>query len=534
MHRAAGPACLAAALVWSALCWRPPAVLGAGPLDEQTAQEIRDYVSSELERLAVPGAAVVVVQDDQIVFGEGFGIAQPDGTPATAQTPFRLASVSKSITALAVMQQVEAGNLELDALVRDYLPWFGADGSDTARITVRDLLGQTSGWSTPDGRAELADDATDDAALERNVRRLAEVPLSHPIGQFEYSNANYNALGLLVATVSGQSFEDYVRDQVFDPLEMHHSFADQLGAADDGLATGYYPVFGVPIPFELGFVRAEVPAGFIAASAEDLGHMLIAHLNGGRYGDAKVLSEAGVRSLHEPLSHPDGPWDGYAMGLWVYPFFDVGALTAGPDGVQAYDVPVVLEHGGDHANFATGIIMAPEDGWGVAVLMNLNDEAAASRYHKLHTGIMALLLGGEALPATADEDFLGQNFKAILAGIVVLQLIGVAWALRRLRHWRQRPETAPHTRLAIARHLVLPLVVDLGVPIAIWTIISERGGAPFDVVMRWAPDIAMGVIVIALLGVGWGILRTILTVRLMRGSGPKETAPAADPMPSPG
>ncbi len=493
-----------------------PILRAAGPLDDQTAQQIRDYVTSELSRLAVPGAAVVVVHDDQIVFDEGFGIAQPDGTPATPQTPFRLASVSKSITALAVMQQVEAGNLELDAPVRDYLPWFGADGSDTARITVRDLLGQTSGWTTSDGLVELADDATDDAALERNVRRLAETPLSHPIGQFEYSNANYDALGLLVATVSGQSFEDYLRDHVFDPLEMHHSFADQQGAANDGLASGYYPFFGIPIPFDLGFVRAEVPAGFIAASAEDLGHMLIAHLNGGRYGDAQVLSEAGVRSLHEPLSHPNGAWDGYAMGLWVYPLWDLGELSSGQDGLQAYDVPVVLEHGGDHANFATGIIMAPEAGWGVAVLMNMNDEAAASRYHKLHAGIMTLLLGGEAVPAAADEDFLSQNFKAIVLVIVVLQLIGIAWAVRRLRQWRARPETVPRTRPSIARHLALPLVLDLAIPIALWASIADRGGAPFNVVMRWAPDVAWGAVVITLLGVGWGLVRTALSIRELR------------------
>ena len=225
-----------------------PAV-ASGPLSTEQADAVRAYVRDTLDELGVPGAAVVIVGPEGIEFAEGFGKARDDGTPATPQTPFHIASLSKQLTSIAVMQLVASGDLSLDATVRSYIDWFGSDGSETARITVRDLLAQVSGLSTNQGLTYRIDEYDADDALERTVRRLALEGPEHTRGQFEYSNANYDVLGYLVALASGESYEAYMTEHVIGPLQMTHAHLSDAGARADGLAQGHYLFFGVRIAY---------------------------------------------------------------------------------------------------------------------------------------------------------------------------------------------------------------------------------------------------------------------------------------------
>src|SRR5215208_8208563 len=115
------------------------------------------YVSRKMKELGIPGAALVIVQGDQIVHLKAFGVADADGRPVTPQTPFFTGSTGKSFTALAIMQLVEAGKIKLDAPVQTYLPWFRvADADASERITVRQLLNQDSGLPQSIGQTQLA------------------------------------------------------------------------------------------------------------------------------------------------------------------------------------------------------------------------------------------------------------------------------------------------------------------------------------------------------------------------------------------
>ena len=207
----------------------------------------------------------------------------------TPQTPFIIGSVSKSLTALAVMQLVEANRIELDAPVRQYLPWFRvADEKASAEITVRHLLNHTSGLSTKTGRSFQGDGDTSDTALEQAVRKLDSAELTEPVGsKHQYSTINYSVLGLIVQTVAGQPYERFVQTRIFDPLQMGDSFTSEESAAPQGLATGHNYLFGRPRSADLPYNRGLVPAGYLISSAEDMTHYLISQLNGGRY-DAHV------------------------------------------------------------------------------------------------------------------------------------------------------------------------------------------------------------------------------------------------------
>jgi CubicO group peptidase (beta-lactamase class C family) len=491
--------------------------LASGPVTDEMAQTIRAFVEGAMDQLNVPGAAVVIVEADGIVFSEGFGSARDDGTPVTPQTPFHIASLSKELTSIAVMQLIASGDLALGARVRTYIDWFGAEGSDTAKITVRHLLAQTSGWSGEQGLTNRLDESNTDRTLEENVRRLAAEPLDHPIGQFEYSNANYDALGYLVSVVSGVPYEDYMADHVLGPLQMKHTHFQDSEARADGLAQGHYPFFGIPIAYEIPFVRGSVPSSFIAASAEDLGHVLIAHLSGGAYADEHVLDAASMAELRQPLVHPD-PWNGYGWGWWSYPLWDAGVLKDGPD-ISHYDLPVILEHNGSHATYASGMVLLPKEGIGVVVLLNMNDEAGNPRFHQLHTGIAQILLGRDAPALVSFDPPLQQYGKLITAGWVIVLALLVAWSVRRFRRWRRDPASMPRGLWSVTRWMVLPMVIDAALLVGFWVLVASNEEISLPTILRnirlW-PDIGLTMVLITVIGAGWAVIGTVWVVRLLR------------------
>jgi len=163
--------------VWLILAMAGLSVAWRGRQTRPTAtafESVDAYVTDQMTDLGIPGAAIVIVEGDRIVHLGAFGVADAEGRPVTPRTPFFTGSTGKSFTALAIMQLVEAGKIELDAPVRTYLPWFRAAGvAATELITVRQLLTMTSGFSTQAGRKPLTDADVSDAAIEDNARALA-------------------------------------------------------------------------------------------------------------------------------------------------------------------------------------------------------------------------------------------------------------------------------------------------------------------------------------------------------------------------
>ena len=228
-------------------------------------EEINDYIQLQMAQLHIPGASVAIVDNNDIVHARGFGKARPRGEAPTPRTHFFIGSLTKSITALAVMQLAETGTVDLDARVQRYLHWFRvADSNASANITVRHLLNQTSGLSESSGRIPLADFDQDPGATERQTRSLSNSSLIHPVGsEFEYSSANYNILGLTIENASGQSYIDFVQHHIFNPLDMSSSSDTQTPSKQNELAVGHrywfsVPVtsYDIPVPIRITAVRA--------------------------------------------------------------------------------------------------------------------------------------------------------------------------------------------------------------------------------------------------------------------------------------
>jgi len=463
------------------------------------------YVDGQMREQRLPGLALGIVQGDQIVHLKGFGVADPSGRAVTPQTPFMIGSVTKSFTALAIMQLVEQGKVNLDTPIQRYLPWFRvADEAASAQITVRQLLNQTSGLSRATGNQFQASHDMHPDALERQARWLSTANLTQPVGAgFQYSNANWWPLGMLIQTVSGQPYDVYIQQHILAPLEMRQSFTAVVDAQAQGLATGYRYWFGRYLPTDpqdSGHYRGMLPQGGVISSAEDMAHYLIAHLNQGRYNGKAILSPAGMAEVQRPAV-PLGSADMfYAMGL------DVGPT----DGVPT------LSHDGSMFNFHANLVLIPEGQWGIMLLENaenLPDEFGPQRLQGIAAGVTNLLMGRQPLPA-ASNGFLLFLYGAILV-IIVAQALGILRSVALLRRWRAQPADRPHGWLGLGWRAVLPLVCNLS-----WALIIlvglPRAFGPLPVLLIGMPDLGPLLVGSGMVALGWSVLRTVLAYVTLR------------------
>jgi CubicO group peptidase (beta-lactamase class C family) len=431
-------------------------LLGLAPLSASAAPAVTGgpnyaaidaYVAHSLA--GTPGFALSIIHGDRVVHVKGFGVADARGTPVSAATPFVLGSESKSFTALGIMQLHERGILDLDAPVQRYLPWFRvADSVYSRQITIRQLLNQTSGLP-PSFPVD-----TPVTSVESRVRALATVRLSAAPGrQFQYSNTNYDILGLLIAAVSGQSYAAYMQEHVFAPLGMTHSYASEAQAKRHGLATGHEWWFGWPVALDK--YRSDfIPAGGIVASAADMGHYLIAQLNGGTYAGRRVLSARSIATLHRGVAD-EGNGATYGMG-WQ------DARLSG--------VPVV-SHNGDVLTFHTDMILVPSTGWGVELLADSSSLPAtlSTSIDATAQGVIALLRGAAPpfTPSPLDSYIVFDLLVAVLVGFQVWSLVRLLRqpvSLSRAGvHWGVRQVVVPLAwRLALAVAAAGVLFVVLG------------------------------------------------------------------------
>jgi CubicO group peptidase (beta-lactamase class C family) len=466
------------------------------------------YIKKEMEETRLPGVALGIVKGDEVVHLKGFGEADPSGREVTPQTPFLIASVTKSFTALAIMQLVEADKVELDAPVQRYLPWFRvADPEASAKITVRQLLNHTSGLpSLTEGEYErIAGSPTEDD-VENLVRSLRSTQLTAPPGEiYQYSNVGYVTLAMIVQTVSEESYGEYLQHNIYGPLRMHRSFVSQAEAREHGLATGYRYWFGIPAAYDWSYSHAELGAGFTISSAEDLSHYLIAQLDGGSYRGAQILSSQGIAEMHRPAvatsvaTQHGGPLsESYGMGWFV----------------REYDDLTTVEHAGDAPNFHADLVLVPEDEWGVVLLANGRNGLRPERINGIATGVMDLLVS-EELPPFPQGDLYMTILKVLVAVDAIL-LIGIIWSVVTLRRWHAQPERRARGWLRVGWRVVVP-----SLPYLLWALVCLIVVPLF---FRWplkgllleVPDFGYALVLSGAVALTWGALRTVLMILVLR------------------
>lgn len=348
---------------------------------DASLERIRSFVERHRATLDTPGLALAVTDRERTLGVVLDGVANVDaGTPVGPEHRFQIGSISKGFTVMALLQQQEEGGLDLDAPVTEYLPWFEVR-SAYGPIAVHHLLSHTAG-------IVCGMDATGEAAHE--VWSLRETHTGWVPGErFLYSNVGYKALGLVLEAATGRPWWEVVRERVMAPIGIGDADVVITNATRGRLAVGYTsPYDDRPWQPRHGWApsawfQSATADGTICATAEELAAYARLILNRGR----GVLTEESFERMTRPVAEdPDSPGEVFGYGLKWVP----------QDGGRR-----LLGHSGGMVGFTAYLLVEPESGFGVTVLMN----SAFGRRLDLARFALACLAaeaGGAPLPDVAE------------------------------------------------------------------------------------------------------------------------------------
>ena len=340
------------AVISSLLAWTPvPAQTPASLPDGKTAK-IEAAITAVMSSKGIPALSVAIVIDNALRWQKAYGLADLENSvPAKAATAYRIASVSKPITAVAVMQLAERGKLDLDAPIQKYVPSFPAKQWP---LTTRQLLGHLSGIRNYKGNEN--DSTRFYSSLTEALSIFKDDPLDfEPATKFSYTTYGYTVLGTVIEAASGMSYIDYMRENIFRPANMSRTRADNVYDIIPNRSRGYGPkVYG---KFDgelrnaaLADTSYKIPAGGLVSTVEDLANFAIAVQNG------VLVKKETFEQMSVPQKTRDGKQTPYGLGWFI-------------DGIGERNG--IVWHGGVQQGATSMLFILPKERFAVVILTNL-------------------------------------------------------------------------------------------------------------------------------------------------------------------
>lgn len=426
-------------------------------------EKIDNYLADAIKKAHYPVASITIVDKENILLSKTYGDCE------STNTPFLLGSVSKSFTALCVMQLVEQGKIDLDSSLSEYL----TESSVNKSISIRQLLNHTSGLG--------------------EHQNLTNYKIVGEQGVHVYANVNYSLLGKVVEKVSGKTYEEYVTENVFLPLNMTNSFASVETAKENGLIQGYENWFGINTATKPQYSNSEAAwittaAGYLSSSTADLGKYLQIYLNGGN----NIISAASIdKMFYDNVSVEASIPYKYGMG-WT--------LINEPLKQPA------LRHSGLVETGMSVIYILPESEIGVAFTVNTNDYfVGKDMMDRIDWGIALMLMGDEPNQIGANEYVLRHilyNFAYFAVFVIsVLPVCLIAVYKKRISKGKLWVKIV----LLSLLHILLPIFILL-LPLIFFA-------TPLWVVQAFVPDMFTAIIISACLSFIGGIIKGALLVK---------------------
>ncbi len=323
---------------------------------QEWGRRMDERIPELMKAAKVPGLTIALIREGHQVWTGAYGYADLETRrPMTVDTPCRVESISKSVTAWGVMKLVEEGRIDLDEPVSTYLgSWSLPDSPyDEKGVTVRHLLSQTSGM--PLGTIGVRYAPEEDLPPLKEYLRGETVLVREPGTAFSYSNAGFNLLELMVEQLTGEDFATYMARVILEPLGMEHADFNWNPEWDPGVPKGH-DLKGRPIPV---YVYPDRASGGLFATVGDVAAFVAAGMTDSNSEGTGVLSSESIRALYEIRAKPGGYYslvfDGYGFGHFIEIL---------PDGKTA------VSHGGQGSGWMTHFHSVPETGDGIVILSN--------------------------------------------------------------------------------------------------------------------------------------------------------------------
>ena len=430
--------------------------------DSSVFDRIDTYLSDATSKAHFPSMSITIVDKESVLLSKTYGSCK------STDTPFLLGSVSKSFTALCIMQLAEQGKIDLETNMAEYLP----NATDGNKITIRQLLNHTGGLG--------------------EHQNLDNYRITGKQGVHTYANVNYSLLGKIVEAVSNKSYESYVTENIFEPLNMSNSAATLEKSVENGLISGYENWFGFNTKTKPKYPKGNsnwisVPAGYLSASTADLGKYLKMYLNGGQ---GIISSESIDKMFYENVYVNASIPYSYGMG-W--------SLINEPLKEPA------LRHSGLVETGMSTIYILPESGIGIAIAVNTNDYfVGKDLMDRIDWGVALLLMGDEPNRISGSE-YVTRHLLYDFIYLVVFVISVLPICL--LYFYKKRLKTG-NLALKIAALVVLHLLL----PIFILLLSQIVFSTPLWVVRAFVPDMFTTIVVSATMLFVGGIIKAILFI----------------------
>ncbi len=304
----------------------------------------------------VPGMSISILADDEVHYFSSGLADRENGLPASENTLYELASVSKAFTGIGILLLEEQGLLSMTDPVQKYLPWFTVKYQgklvDTQSLTLNNFLHHTSGLTNIRHTQNIPQGNTPDM-LQKTVEMLVDAELEFPPGeQYNYGTVNYDVLGLVIEIVSRQSYEDFMMEQVFQPLGLHQTYVYKEDAQATGqLAQGYRSSFFMTTPFKAPDFAGNKPAGYIISNTQDMARWMGIQI--GVVQNIPEIFHRVIKKSHKGDTSVSSVNDMYYAAGWS---------------VNADQT--IIEHTGGNPNFRTHVVIQLNERRAICLLSN--------------------------------------------------------------------------------------------------------------------------------------------------------------------
>ncbi|MGI8498148.1 MAG: serine hydrolase [Gemmatimonadaceae bacterium] len=377
------------------------AAVAPSPKYSAASALLEGMIRREMTQKRLPALSIALVERDSIVWARGFGFANPrDSTAATAETIYRVGSVSKLFTDIGIMQLVERHKLDLDVPVQRYLPDVRPRNRFKGPVTLRQLMSHRAGFVREPPVGNYFDPTS--PPLARTVRSLSQTSLVYaPGAHTKYSNAAIATVGYVLERTQHQPFAGYLRRTVLEPLGLSRSAFEPDSSVAAHLARAFMwttdgRTFEAPT-FQLGMA----PAGSMYSSVLELGKFMSVLFAGGRGPRGQVISRRTLEQMWTPQFAPPGARTGFGLGFAL-------------DEMERHRV---VRHGGAIYGFATELAALPDDKLGVAIATTMDGaNAVTGRIADVALRAMLATRSGEVMPAVSGTDSVPIALRTRAAG----------------------------------------------------------------------------------------------------------------------
>ncbi|PEJ40154.1 serine hydrolase domain-containing protein [Bacillus wiedmannii] len=443
------------------------------------------YIEKFIKEQNIPGASVAIVHNKDVFFTKTVGITGESKKKVTSKTPFAIGSISKSLTALAIVKLIEDKKIKLEDPVQRYLPWFKLkDPQISSTITIQQLLTHTSGISIYEGLALSDKQSKKSTALQENVMKLSNLKLTAPPGEkYQYSNANYIILGALIEAVTNETYSSYMEQHIFQPLNMNGAAASKETAYEKGYLTGYQSWFGIPRKSVVSYDNAGAPYGYITANLEDMTQYIM-FLN--RPEDTQFLKQEN-------------------MDLYLSPLYKINSEKSYGFGLRTTNInegETMIWHSGSTPDARAEIFILNKSGWSGVILTNKNHVLEEPALSVLKNGIISILNGKEPMDPPKNIPF-----TQIVMSIVIFVLFITSIML--IKKYKHKKTVKKLTWLFVGNLFLLVSIIFI-------PLLTYSTSSPWRTIKIFAADVAFLTSIIVILLAMNGLIPIFIALRRKR------------------